>query len=294
MKNYLILASVVSGAMMCLLNVGCTAEEGSTDDLDVEETAASELALTSDYMVGDWTHLPTGYQCVVGARKFFESAFGVSFPRMPDHWTGDCADFGACHLWLDAEPDPALWEKMSEGYPSTYDLIVYPPHGANPYGHVAIVDHVEGGEIYVMDTNYAEDEQRSTMPHTVSWPEYGWYRLRSLSGGGATGGGGDLCAGRVDGLYCGADGSTLHRCSGGHASIEQDCGSGCEVMPPGTNDRCADDAGASHDCSGLADGLYCGGDGATLYRCSGGSASVEAVCASGCEVMPPGTNDRCW
>ena len=109
------------------------------------------------------------------------------------------------------------------------------------------------------------------------------------------------CSGYQDGLYCGGDyiqgdPGTLYRCSGGSLSVEQSCDNGCQSMPSGQDDLCAPPASA---CAGYNDGLYCGGDyiqgdASTLYRCTGGSLSVEQVCASGCEVMANGTNDRCY
>ncbi len=111
------------------------------------------------------------------------------------------------------------------------------------------------------------------------------------------------CAGYNDGLYCGddyvhGDPNTLYRCTGGVASVEQVCSAGCSIQPAGVNDRCvAASVGAT--CTGLNNGLYCGndhvrGDPNTLYRCSAGVASVEARCASGCQVFPDGRNDRCY
>jgi GH25 family lysozyme M1 (1,4-beta-N-acetylmuramidase) len=112
--------------------------------------------------------------------------------------------------------------------------------------------------------------------------------------------GGPNCAGLVDGLYCGNDGlggdaNTLYRCTGGNASVVQVCASGCQTMPAGINDLCKS-GGAN--CAGQVDGLYCGSDGLggdanTLYRCTGGNASVAQVCAGGCQTMPPGINDNC-
>jgi hypothetical protein len=70
------------------------------------------------------------------------------------------------------------------------------------------------------------------------------------------------------------------------------CSNGCQVQPPGTNDRCAPASCPS------GDGLYCGGDGIsgnanTLYQCTAGKLSVAQACPNGCQVQPPGTNDNC-
>jgi hypothetical protein len=148
------------------------------------EGKASCALISSDRTDGDWTDLPDGEQCVPGAREFFQKHFNASFPLMPNHWTENCPPLGACHLWLDAQPDPNVWERIdaSGGTPQTYDLIVFPPHGTGlgKYGHAAIVDHIEGDQIFVMDDDYVKYDQRSTKPHKVDWPPYGWYRLKTL------------------------------------------------------------------------------------------------------------------
>lgn len=99
-----------------------------------------------------------------------------------------------------------------------------------------------------------------------------------------------------NGLYCGAiagqDPDSLYQCNAGVFSFVGVCGSGCQTMPPGTNDQCY----AATCPSG--NGLYCGGDSVsgdpkTLYRCTNGALSVVQVCANGCRVMPPGQNDQC-
>jgi hypothetical protein len=165
--------------------------DGSADGLVTGDGAGAEAISeaestlhTSQTVVGDWAGLPDGTECVPGARSFFETRFGASFPRMPAHATGSCPPLGACHLWLDAEPDPGTWERFDAGagVPQTYDLIVYPPHGngLGKYGHVAIVDHVEGDHVYVMDVNYVGHHRRSPLPHEVDWAAEGWYRLRTL------------------------------------------------------------------------------------------------------------------
>jgi len=61
----------------------------------------------------------------------------------------------------------------------------------------------------------------------------------------------------------------------------------------------SDDAAAvpSPDCSQVADGSYCGGDGvsgdpSTLYQCAGGSLSSSSVCTAGCQAAGAGA-DSC-
>lgn len=248
------LSLVLAAAAASLAAIGCA--PGSAGDLGEEQLDKEHAAFSSsNSTVGDWSALPSGVECLVGMQVFYPAKFGVHIPIAPESYSGDCAPEGACHLWLDAQPDPGTWERISSGTPSTYDLIVYPPIGNDPWGHVAAVDHVEDGKIYVMDDNYVAHHVRSSTPHTVDWPAYGWYHLRSLpkdggdTGGGVAGGGGGgdadngSCQGLYDGLYCGGDyvrgdAATLYRCAGGKRLVEATCGSGCQVMPDGSNDVC--------------------------------------------------------
>jgi hypothetical protein len=97
-----------------------------------------------------------------------------------------------------------------------------------------------------------------------------------------------------DGLYCSADGKNVEQCTGGKRTLAEACANGCEVMPPGVNDRCKPPPPACQ----YGDGLYCGGNGTpgdpnTLYRCTSGKSSVVRVCASGCQKMAANVDDRC-
>lgn len=291
-----------------LSTIGCSPEaieERPVSSKDGESFAKRAFAFKSTTkMVGDWSELPDNVQCYVGMFDFYLAKFGVQIPYSPIVWTGACAPYGACHLWLDGIPDPNVWERheAGSGEPTTYDMIVYPPTDNNEYGHVAGVDHVENGLIYVMDTNFMNDEKRSDTPHTVGWGEYGWYHLRSepLNPGQV-----GACAGLDNGLYCGGnkvtgDANTLYRCINGNLSVVNSCSDGCKPMPEGSDDQCFTKAGGGNTsaCSGISDGMYCGGDtiegdAATLYQCSGGNLSVISECQYGCQVNLPGTNDQC-
>src|SRR5581483_9090967 len=123
----------------------------------------------------DWTGFPNG-QCLAAVQSFYPYRFGAYVPVARNTWTGGCAYEGACHIWIDDIPDGNVWERIpNDGSeePSPYDLIVFPPTSQNPWGHIASVDHVAGGEVYVMDSNYNSDELRASMPHTVWRPAYG-------------------------------------------------------------------------------------------------------------------------
>ena len=152
-------------------------ESGETDDVG-EETEASASAVTTK---GDWSKFGNG-QCLVAIQKFYPAKFGASVPVARGSWTGGCAPYGACHIWLDDRPSTAKWQRIANkngAKPKTYDMIVYPPTANNPYGHIASVDHVDSnGRIFVMDSNYNYDEKKASKPHTVGWKAYGWYRLK--------------------------------------------------------------------------------------------------------------------
>jgi hypothetical protein len=248
--------------------------------------------------VGDWRGFPDGLECLAAVQVFYPARFGVELPLAGPGRTGACASHGACHLWVDRIPDPAVWERIpNDGrrVPTTYDVIVYPPHAGDPWGHIAAVDHVNGRSIYVMDDNYVGHHQRSAAPHTVSVEAYGWYHLKKLGpsggNGGGNGGGTSHCV--EGGLYCGGDKlsgahDTLYECRSGAPSKVRACGHGCAVRS-GHDDGCRCVPGSS----------YCGGDvvegeGDTLYRCLGDgvSTAVEKKCARGCRVNP-GNDDAC-
>lgn len=284
-------------ALAAMFTLGCSVTSSErTSSTDSAESAAAEQ---------DWSQFPEWGQCLAAIQGFYPAKFGVSVPIARNEQTGDCAAEGACHLWVDDWPDGNVWERIPNdgaSRPSAYDLIVYPPTASNPWGHVASVDHVDTyGNVFVMDANYAYDERKAAMPHTVWRPASGWYHLRSLPKSGppeqpSLG----WCPN--DALYCGGDyvqgdPNTLYRCTGHRMSVEQSCADGCEWMPIAVDDRCRASAPVSSWCPN--NGLYCGGDwiqgdARTLYRCSAHALSVEEVCSNGCRWNPDGVNDACY
>lgn len=285
-------------ALAVTLATGCSAAE---DDPTIDPNFSD--AITASRTVGNWSRLPDGLECLAGMQEFYPSRFDVSLPLAGPSWTGDCAPHGACHIWLDRRPDSSEWERIpNDGHhmPTTYDLIVYPPVGGDPWGHIAAVDHVEGGRIFVMDDNYVCHHCRSRQPHTVAWPAYGWYHLRRLGAAPAPAptpapSGSGSCF--PSGLYCGGDritgnANTLYRCNGSSAPTSLGrCTDGCEVRA-GQNDTCNGRGGC------VRGGLYCGGDKVsgepdTLYRCtSGDQGTVVEHCSRGCAVNA-GSDDSC-
>jgi hypothetical protein len=287
-------AVLVAGSVVSLSAMGCVAEPLGDDE---GEYGVMSDELSSSKTVGNWSKFPDGEQCLAAVQLFYPARFGAHVPYAGEGWTGGCAPHGACHIWVDRIPDPAVWERIpndGKHLPKTYDMIVYPPHSGNPWGHIASVDHVEGKTIYVMDDNYVGHEQKASKPHTVSSTPYGWYHLKKLGpSGGSTGGssGGSCVAG---GYYCGGDKvsgdpSTLYRCNAdGSATKVESCSRGCAVRP-GEDDAC-------RTC--VVGGFYCGGDKLsgnknTLYRCNAeGRGDVVKVCSKGCAVHA-GSDDSC-
>src|SRR5439155_15444451 len=67
------------------------------------------------------------------------------------------------------------------------DMVVFPPISGNAYGHIAAVDRVDSGGLWVMDDNWNLDQRKSCAwggnvgwVHNGTWTPYGFYRLKSL------------------------------------------------------------------------------------------------------------------
>ena len=244
-----------------------TPDEGGLDDANHHADA-----VTDGRVDGDWSKFPDYVQCLVGVQVFYPAMFGVYAPSARDAWTGDCAPEGACHLWLDDIPNEGQWERIESGAraPSLYDLAVYPPvtyaNGkTNPYGHVAIVDHVgDDGTVYVMDANWNGDERKASLPHATGpvYEAYGYYHLRSLPVEAPTGG----CNGVDYSGYC--DEKTVVWCEDG-ALKSKDCGAqgqACGWESDAVGNNCV--APAADDCAALGEAGTC--DGTVLSWCVAG------------------------
>jgi len=162
----------------------CSSAPSTYDQGSDESTGSSSDAVTG--AVGDWTGYTDG-QCVVGAYHFFESRFGASFIGLCAQGAniGNCENCGACMIWNGprVEPNPAVWNRYAWGTvtPQLYDMVVFPASGGGfGYGHVAVVDHMSGSAMYVMDSNWYGNEKMATAVHTVPRTPYGIYRLKTL------------------------------------------------------------------------------------------------------------------
>jgi len=214
------------------------------------ESVGNGAAAATQDAQADWSGFPDYQQCLVGVQLFYPARFDAHVPSARNWATGSCASEGACHIWIDDIPDPDVWERIANDGsepPSTYDLIVFPETSANPWGHIASVDHVDAnGDVYVMDDNYNSDERRAWKPHTVWRAAYGWYHLRALpkdTGAPPQPPPPQSAWCPNNGLYCGGDyiqgdANTLYRCSGHALAIEASCSNGCQVQPDGYDDYC--------------------------------------------------------
>jgi hypothetical protein len=214
---------------------GCAVDPTSTDD--------EELSTRID---GDWRDLGNG-ECLAAMQAFYPKKFPKDHAKVPIAGPGSygsCAAHGACKIWEDPDtrPDSTYWERIpndgKHGDPKLYDLIVFPPTAHDAFGHIASVDHVEDGKIFVMDSNYVHPETHSTTPHTVSWKALGWYRLKALATSPRT------ISCHPGGFYCGGDKVSgphddLMECNskGTGVTLYKTCANGCEVRT-GEDDRC--------------------------------------------------------
>jgi hypothetical protein len=246
-------------ALLLALPLGCAAPSPEPPP-PVEDLGSAAEALT----LGDWSLFPDGHQCVVGVQIFYQARFGVTVPPTGGpRWNGSCAPLGACHLWLDVIPNGNDWYRIpNDGaeQPTTYDMIVYPPTATNEYGHVASVDHVTDGVIYVMDDNYCANncEKKAVEPHPVSSKAYGWYHLKQLGppfqacvpSPEVCDGKDNDCNGQVDENLVQGCGTDVGECSAGTSTCQGGAWGAC-VGSVGPGVEVCD--GKDNDCDGEAD-----------------------------------------
>ncbi|MFI5298093.1 MAG: hypothetical protein ACHREM_08340 [Polyangiales bacterium] len=230
----------------------CGCSSGGTAGL--EQVASIQQAVTT---YGAWADYGDG-ECVIGAQAFYKAKFSVTLAAtgLQSGNVGACEYLGACMFWVSpkVEPDASAWDRHDWGteMPKLYDLVIYPPHGTNPYGHVASVDHMEGTDatsfanLYVMDSNATVSEKKSPTIHTNGWQPYGFYRLKTQVGPFCTPGWeGALNCGDEPGVHDG-DKNALYACSGITATLSTTCAAGCVHSATGKDDVCATtDAGAA-------------------------------------------------
>lgn len=222
------------------LSFACSSEPED----EASATSNSELSC------GGW--VPDG-QCLASVQQYFR-ARGVEVGTAPGYGAYDaqgrwCESEGACLLWVLDIPSRYGWHRTSS--PGPGDIAVFSPKDENPWGHVTIVDHVDGSGVWMVDSNDDGYESANNTPHLHSRAPYGYYRYggdlgcgaRSTSSAPSASTEGADCRGWSDALYCGhnyvnGDPNVLYRCSGGVAFVEAECPAGCRAMPDGSDDRC--------------------------------------------------------
>jgi len=95
----------------------------------------------------------------------------------------------------------------------------------------------------------------------------------------------EFCDGLMDGLWC--DGDDLVLCDDDLTASSETCADGCQSMPLGVPDQCAEDT----TCVGLMNGLWCDGD--DLVDCLNDDVVSRQTCDAGCTAMPLGVPDEC-
>jgi hypothetical protein len=166
-----------------------------------------------------WANFPSAPQCVGGVIGFVANQWGIAFPPTGGHPTnGNCWATGACMYWVDQLPMPSgHWNAHSWGSVAaqTYDIAVFPPIAGDPYGHVAVIDHVVGNTLWLMDDNWdglnekaCAWEGHSGWVHSATWQPYGFFRLKSLEPCGCKAG--DT---QTEDCACGTRSRTCESCS---------------------------------------------------------------------------------
>jgi hypothetical protein len=258
-----------AAALAALASSACASGDpagGSVAGADERLGAVAQAVETQ----GDWAQYGSG-QCVSGARTFYTNHFGVTLKAtgVQGSSIGACEYLGACMYWVSgaAQPDPGTWDKHPWGsaMPQTYDLVIYPPTSTNPYGHVASIDHMEGGDasaygnLYIMDSNFNGNEQKASAIHTFNRQPYGFYRLKALAGCSAHCDGNTLVGGQCEKTDCGAS----------QSSCVQD----------GLGPRCVYSA-----CPAVGDAAVCVPGSQTIATCHDGAVTGKTDCAAADKV----------
>jgi hypothetical protein len=181
-------ASLTVLAVAAATVLGCSSAPTLETGGAGEDLGTVGEALSCGPSEGNWADFPEGngtQQCVAGVDIFYQAKFGAHIPPASGSY-GNCAYEGACNIWANPadRPSSAVWERHDWGSEEaqTYDLVVFPPVGGDPWGHIASVDHMSGGTLYVMDSNWGETGRKAVCVHTVGgYVPYGFYRLKALA-----------------------------------------------------------------------------------------------------------------
>lgn len=148
---------LVGSVIAACVAVGCSA-------------APPETATQSKSSVVSGTCAIGGGQCVIAVQDFYRR-FGITVGRAGDTKADDadgrtCDVEGACLIWINDVPSSYGWVRTDS--PSAYDIAIFPPNTGNSYGHIAIVEHVDGDGVWMIDSNDANTEVANNTPHLHS------------------------------------------------------------------------------------------------------------------------------
>jgi len=155
-----VLGSLIVATVVCVRRVSSGLEEVRYEIGD----AVGELNGVKIYYNGqvsgtngrslapDGYNLGLRYQCVEFVKRYYYERLGH---RMPDTW-GHAKDFydpTVADGEMNATRGLRQFRNGGAGKPEADDLMVFGPTDSNPYGHVAIVSKVEGGEVEIAQQN---------------------------------------------------------------------------------------------------------------------------------------------
>lgn len=119
------------------------------------------------------------YQCVEFVKRYYYEYY---HHKMPDSY-GNAKDFFDPSVrdgGLNKSRDLLQFTHPGKHKPQAGDLVIFDGHGGNPYGHVAIVSAVKGGEMEIIQQNpgpFASSRVTFTMDSTSEGFKIGHERL---------------------------------------------------------------------------------------------------------------------
>jgi hypothetical protein len=143
----------------------------------------------------DWSKFPPASECVGGVIGFVNDAWGLPFPATGGHGSAQgCEALGACIEWVyqlpvNQAPEAGHWNAHPWGSVAAqaYDIAVFPPISGDAFGHIAMIDHVDGAMLWLMDDNWGGVHEKSCAwaghsgwVHNTDWAPYGFFRLKNL------------------------------------------------------------------------------------------------------------------
>jgi hypothetical protein len=140
--------------------------------------------------VASWGDFPVARECVGGVIGWVANRYqGLKFANAYSLPSRDgCPYDGACMEWVANLPDPAVWNRHDWGSvpPQAYDIVVWPAGPIGSAGHIAAIDSVRNGVLYVMDDNWLNKGEKSCVwggepsgyVHSITLTPYGFFRRK--------------------------------------------------------------------------------------------------------------------